>query len=382
MTEIHGARRLTCLAAALLLGGSASAQWSESFEGYADGSTLEGQGGWHGWDGIDTDKAVITSQFASEGTQSVQILGGADTVHEFDGYDSGKWMVLADVYTPSWFVGKAYFLVMNLYTDNGPYQWSVQIGFNGDTGDVECNCGSGTPSTIPLVHDEWIEVRCIVDFSTDVTEIYYDDNLLGTYPWSAGPFGSGSYGLPQIDAIDLYSDASGYPHVTEIYFDNLRVQAFQGVIGTTYCFGDGSGASCPCGNTGGLEEGCAHGAGVGATLSAFGSAVAAADDLVFTGEQMVASQPALLFAANNTINGGHGLPFGDGLRCAGGGLVRLGVKMADGAGTGIWGPGLAAAGGWLAGDTRRFQAWYRDPVLSPCAAFQNLTPGLEIAFVP
>lgn len=382
MTEIPGLRPLTTLAAALVLCGVAPAQWNDGFEAYEDGSILEGQGGWHGWDGVNTPDSLVASQYASEGAHAVQINAGADTVHEFDGIDSGKWMIVTDVYTPSSFIGKVYFLVMNYYQDGGPYQWAVQVGFNGDSVEVQCDCGSGTPSTTPLLFDEWVEFRVVVDFSIDETEVYYGDILLGTYPWTAGPYGSGSYGLPQIDAVDLYSDANNYPHVTEVYFDNVRVVPFQGSVGTEYCFGDGTGAVCPCGNNGNPEEGCAHGGGIGAKLSAFGSAVAAADDLVFTGIQMVPSEPALIFVANDALNGGDGIPFGDGLRCAGGALVRLGVSLADGAGSASWGPGLAATGGWLAGDTRRFQAWYRDPVLSPCSSYQNLTTGLEIDFVP
>ena len=382
MKRVPG-RRLAAWSAALLLWcGAASAQWTDGFESYGDTTPLEGQGGWHGWDGVNTEQSLVASQFASEGLHSVMVQAGADTVHEFDDFDSGHWTVAADLYLPSSFVGKVYFLIMNAYANGGPYQWSVQIGFNGDTGEVECNCGSGTPVTVPLVLGEWVEVRCDVNISTDLTEIYYDGNLLGSYPWSAGPFGSASYGLLQIDAIALFSDVANFPHVTEVYFDNLRLTAHQGEVGTAYCFGDGSGAFCPCGNFGGLEEGCAHGAGVGARLSAYGSSVVPMDDLVFTAEQMVATQPALLFAADNAVNGGFGNVFGDGLRCAGGNLVRLGVRMADGTGHATWGPGLGASGGWLPGDTRRFQSWFRDPQLSPCGAYFNLSTGLEINFVP
>ena len=66
------------------------------------------------------------------------------------------------------------------------------------------------------------------------------------------------------------------------------------------------------------------------------------------------------------MNGGQGIPFGDGLRCAGAGVVRLGVAHPDGLGEASWGPGLRSAGGWSAGDVRRFQVWYRDPSGSPC----------------
>jgi hypothetical protein len=151
---------------------------------------------------------------------------------------------------------------------------------------------------------------------------------------------------------------------------------------TSYCFGDGSGTACPCGNPGALGEGCANSSGGGAVLNASGSPSVAADDLAFSGTQFVAGQPGLLFSANNAINGGAGVLFGDGLRCAGGFIQRLGVVAADGSGNMSWGSGFAAAGGWTSGDTRRFQGWYRDPSASPCGSGFNLTQGIEVTFTP
>ena len=39
------------------------------------------------------------------------------------------------------------------------------------------------------------------------------------------------------------------------------------------------------------------------------------------------------FQANSAVNGGDGNVFGDGLRCAGGGLIRLQIRTSDAAGT-------------------------------------------------
>ncbi len=152
--------------------------------------------------------------------------------------------------------------------------------------------------------------------------------------------------------------------------------------GSGYCFGDGTSTACPCGNVGGADEGCANSSGAGATLAMTGSTGVAADDLGFTAGQLIPSQPVLLFSGVNAVNGGAGILFGDGLRCAGGNIVRLGVRVPDAAGGASWGPGMAAAGGWVSGDTRRFQAWYRDPVSSPCGANFNLSHGVELVFGP
>ncbi len=147
--------------------------------------------------------------------------------------------------------------------------------------------------------------------------------------------------------------------------------------GTAYCFGLG----CPCSNDD-ITAGCANSTGSGATLATGGSTSASADDITFAGANLLPNQPALLFVGNNAVGGGLGVPFGDGLRCAGGGVVRLGVRIPDGQGNASWGPGLRATGGWNAGDVRRFQGWYRDPQGSPCSSGFNLTHGVEVTFVP
>jgi hypothetical protein len=381
MISRSGWRALRGAALALCLGGVATAQWTDGFESYADGSVLDGQGDWHGWDGVNTNNAWIASQFASSGSQSVMLLSGADSLHEFDGYDSGHWTLRADLYIPTSFVGTVYFLAFNHYVDGGPYQWSVQVAFNGDSNELEVNLGSGTPTQVPLVRGQWAEIRCDINLDTDNVDISYDGALLGSYPWSAGPYGGAAYGLLKVAAVDLFSPTKSVPIPTEVYFDELALIPYQGFVGTAYCFGDGTSAGCPCGNSGAADEGCGHGGGVGAKLETFGSPTISADDVVFNGSQLPAGQPSLLFAGMNAVQAGNGAVFGDGLRCAGGGVVRLGVRTADANGDATWGPGLGAGGGWLAGDTRRFQTWYRDPSGSPCGAGFNLSHGVEIDFI-
>jgi len=149
-----------------------------------------------------------------------------------------------------------------------------------------------------------------------------------------------------------------------------------------YCFGDGSGAACPCSNNGAPGEGCANSAGGGAVLSASGSASVALDDAVFHGANLLPGQAALLFSGNTQVNGGLGAPFGDGLRCAGGPVRRLGVQLPDSNGDAQWGGGFAALEGWTSGTTRTFQVWYRDSVSSPCGNSFNVSNGLSVTYTP
>ena len=201
--------------------------------------------------------------------------------------------------------------------------------------------------------------------------------------WNGSPHVLGvTYALHSVSvvggtlAVEAYGNSSG---------DSGTVLGFQltpASIFTSYCFGDGSATPCPCGNGGAAGEGCRNSGGTGASLAALGSSSVGADNLILsmTGAQGVTA--ALLFAGTDQVNGGLGFLFGDGLRCAGGSVTRLGVKLSSAVGAASWGPGLAGPGGWAASETRYFQAWYRDVTGSPCGGMFNLTQGVGMTFQP
>jgi hypothetical protein len=158
------------------------------------------------------------------------------------------------------------------------------------------------------------------------------------------------------------------------------IQTAGGGSGTPFCFGDGAGTPCPCSNSGGPDAGCANGSGSGGVLGTSGSSSIGADDLVLSASQLIGSQPGLYFQGNNAVNSGSGNQFGDGLRCAGGGVIRLQVRFADATGSSATSISIATKGGCAAGDLKRYQCWYRDPASSPCGAQFNLTNGVEVTY--
>lgn len=193
-----------------------------------------------------------------------------------------------------------------------------------------------------------------------------DQVRLHSYAWA----------LAFVDATGLYGlafTAHGRLSITVTYTYCTPGPAL------AYCFGDGSGSACPCGPSGAAGAGCANSSGSGALLAAQGSASVLADDLEFEVQGLPPGEPAVLFSGPFDAGGGQGVPFNDGLLCVGGGLARLGLRMAGGQGQAQWGPGLASTGGWLAGDTRRFQVWHRDPSASSCTG-SNLSNALEVTF--
>jgi len=153
--------------------------------------------------------------------------------------------------------------------------------------------------------------------------------------------------------------------------------------GITYCFGNGAGSPCPCANSGGAYEGCGNSAGAGAVLGAIGSSSVTTADLALVGTQLPADKPALFFQGVTALLDGTALPLGDGLRCVGGGVIRLSITTSDGMGTALMpaGTSIPMLGAVTAGMIRRYQLWYRDPE-GPCGTGSNLTNALEVRWTP
>ena len=153
--------------------------------------------------------------------------------------------------------------------------------------------------------------------------------------------------------------------------------------GTPFCFGDGTGTFCPCLNFGYGGHGCENGTfNTGCRAWGSGDASVSGDTLVLNHATATPSQPGLYFQGDTALNGGNGITFGDGLRCAGDNVIRLQTVFSDGGGGGATSISIGAAGGVAPGDTKRYQFWYRDPVLSPCGFNFNTSNGVEINWVP
>ncbi len=154
---------------------------------------------------------------------------------------------------------------------------------------------------------------------------------------------------------------------------------------TSYCFGDGTGTACPCGNSGASGNGCASSVNAsGANLAATGSASIGADSFTLQGSGMPNSS-VLYFQGTNQQAGGLGVTFGDGLRCAGGTIIRLLTKTNVGGASQYPGVGeipISIRGANVAGNVRTYQAWYRNAADFCTPSTFNLTNGVQVTWVP
>ena len=93
----------------------------------------------------------------------------------------------------------------------------------------------------------------------------------------------------------------------------------------------------------------------------------------------VPNGPGLFFQGDFAVGAGNGLAFGSGLRCAGGFAVRLEICFSSN-GSSATSVAIGSSGGAAAGETKRYQYWYRDPNGSPCSEPFNLTNGYELTW--
>lgn len=172
----------------------------------------------------------------------------------------------------------------------------------------------------------------------------------------------------------------------------IRGQIDQRPDQPTFCYGDGSGTACPCGNFSavGDNEGCLHSGGTGARLVGYAGPAPAPslsnDRLVLHLLRAPAITPCVFFQGTAQIAGGAGVVFGEGLQCVGGATVRLNLRFTCNGQLGMPEPGDAAisvAGGVTVPGVRHYQAWFRTgPQICTTALAFSLSNGVTVTWVP
>jgi hypothetical protein len=209
--------------------------------------------------------------------------------------------------------------------------------------------------------------------------------------WSSVGGGFGN----SIRCMASYDDGSG--HGPDLYVGGLFVNGGGGIASNkiarwygcggpidSICPGDTTLAQCPCSNPGQFGHGCQNSANTGGALLT-SSGTLSPDALHFSISGELPHSLTILLQGDAPTN--WTWPFGDGLRCTGGHLLRLFVTNAVNGIANVPGPSdlsitakAASMGNPIPpGSIRLYQAYYRDP-FSGCGTGFNVSNGARIVW--
>jgi len=278
------------------------------------------------------------------------------------------------------------YAVQNLNNDRSIRSFSLPIGAgvnltNLGFSDVDYHSGDGE-GNVTRSGTDWPAVVAGGNVSWATTQTFAQDANGNALRWGTTySFRFDADAAPTTGLATL-----GHWKILGTSTTTVEVPGTPGPAAYAFCFGDGSGTACPCGNNSlpGNNEGCLNSLGTGATLTATGNSSVGADTFALVGNGMPDSS-VLYFQGTTQQAGGAGAAFGDGLRCAAGSVIRLGTKV-NVLGTSQYPTGgdqtVSVRGTCSAGDVRTYQAWYRNAVAFCTPSTFNVSNGFQAVWTP
>ncbi|MGD8450919.1 MAG: hypothetical protein PVJ57_03800 [Phycisphaerae bacterium] len=206
---------LVCCAVALFVSAPtmAAQEWLDDMEAYRVGSYLGGQGGWEGWDGVSyMGAASVVSLRAHSPVASFVTWESINVVHPFSGYTEGQWTFSAWQYAESDRIGDSWVNLLNTY-DVGNHNWSTRLRFDPDLDVIESQSDG---AQLPLILDEWVQLRVEIDLDANMQSVYYGDDLLTTKSWTEGETGGGALNIGGISF-------EACPYASMIWYDDISL---------------------------------------------------------------------------------------------------------------------------------------------------------------
>ncbi len=194
--------------------------FTENFDAYANGSMLAPQGGWEIWY-TGGANGIVQNNLSASAPNSLRLQNLTDVVQRFTITD-GKWEFKIKTYVPSSAPPGLGGSVIMLNQYAGPDNWSMQIAFN------ETMFAGSQPlpymvesqwdgAVRPLLLDQWVELRAVIDLDADTWNSWYGGQPLGVnLSWSNNFFGNP--GITSIACLDLWSNG-----INPMYFDDISL---------------------------------------------------------------------------------------------------------------------------------------------------------------
>ncbi|MCF7974796.1 MAG: discoidin domain-containing protein [Phycisphaerae bacterium] len=182
------------------------------FDSLAVGSSMHGVPGWEGWFGDAQWGARITNTVAYSGANALEIVGTRDdVVPHWPRVESGLYVASVMQYVPSSTDGSMYFGPLSSYGATwDDTAWLGTLLSNCTSGFVYVNeLDAGTRTETPLLRDQWVQLKIVMNFDADTCDFYYGDVLLGTLA------------CPSAMGFDIWPDDD----VDVIYYDDFSFES-------------------------------------------------------------------------------------------------------------------------------------------------------------
>jgi hypothetical protein len=245
--------------------------------------------------------------------------------------------------------------------------------------------------------DFWSRTSVEWDLDWDTRKVWVSTNGGGSWtllyefnfslePWTLHTLDLSAYGGQTIDLkFEFWKGDGAANDFLGWLIDDVQIRtAFE--IYRRSCYGDGTAAACPCGNSSpvGAKAGCLSSLGSGGKLRGSGVASIAHDTLTLSGSDMP-NTTVFYYQGASVLNGGMGIVLGDGLSCVGGPIRRLGTTTNSGGASACPVPGgssISVVGQISAPGARWYQARYRNGANFCTPDTFNSTNMVKVNWVP
>ncbi|MCF7975080.1 MAG: discoidin domain-containing protein [Phycisphaerae bacterium] len=182
------------------------------FDSLPVGSSMDGVPGWEGWFGDAQWAGNITDTVAYSGTHALEIKGTRDdVVPHWPMVEHGVYEATVMQYVPTGTDGLMYFGPLSSYGASwDDTAWLGTLLSNCTTGFVYVDeLDAGTRTQAPLLRDQWVPLKIVMNFDANACDFYYGDTLLG------------SLECPSAMGFDIWPDDD----VDVLYYDDFSFQA-------------------------------------------------------------------------------------------------------------------------------------------------------------
>lgn len=213
---------LFCLAVTCVMLQAQTVVYSDNFDSYTAGQQLCSQNNtnWTTWSNTpgSAEDAVISTEQASSGSNSLKVTGTNDIIYRFSNQTSGVFDIEFNYYVPSSGSG-AYFNLQHYY--NPGVEWAFEsFLYNSGTGYVKIN-GANTNFSFPS--NAWFPIKIHVDLDNNSASLTVNNTDVLT--WTFSNTADNASGICQLGSVNFYAgapnDASGTYYVDDFVFTEI-----------------------------------------------------------------------------------------------------------------------------------------------------------------